>query len=210
MTDESALVPTLGRGNQGLYMDQKTAQPWSDLEKFRSYLDLLVRHRLDGRLQGKLDASGVVQQTLLEAHQGFSDFRGSNEGELAAWLRRILIRNLTDEARKLDAGKRDLHRERSLEQAVEQSSANLMAWLAQVQSSPSQQAAKHEQLAGLIAALAHLPEDQRTAVELHHLEGWSLAEVAEHMQRSKQAVAGLLFRALKRLRELLSVENEGE
>ena|SRR6516162_649996 len=191
-------------------MDQKAAKPASDLEKFRSYLGLLVRRRLDGRLQGKLDASGVVQQTLLEAHQGFSDFRGSSEGELAAWLRRILIRNLTDEARKLDAGKRDLHRERSLEQAVEQSSANLVAWLAQVQSSPSQQAVKHEQLADLISALAHLPEDQRTAVELHHLEGCSLADVAEHMQRSKQAVAGLLFRALKRLRELLSVENEGE
>jgi len=191
-------------------MDQKAAKPASDLEKFRSYLGLLVRRRLDGRLQGKLDASGVVQQTLLEAHQGFSDFRGSSEGELAAWLRRILIRNLTDEARKLDAGKRNLHRERSLEQAVEQSSANLMAWLAQVQSSPSQQAVKHEQLADLISALAHLPEDQRTAVELHHLEGCSLADVAEHMQRSKQAVAGLLFRALKRLRELLSVENEGE
>jgi RNA polymerase sigma-70 factor (ECF subfamily) len=191
-------------------MDRKDAKPGSDLEKFRSYLGLLVRRRLDGRLQGKLDGSGVVQQTLLEAHQGFSDFRGSSEGELAAWLRRILIRNLTDEARKLDAGKRDLHRERSLEQAVEQSSANLMAWLAQVQSSPSQQAVKHEQLADLISALAHIPEDQRTAVELHHLEGCSLAEVAEHMQRSKQAVAGLLFRALKRLRELLSVENEGE
>jgi RNA polymerase sigma-70 factor (ECF subfamily) len=191
-------------------MDRKDAKPGSDLEKFRSYLGLLVRRRLDGRLQGKLDASGVVQQTLLEAHQGFSDFRGSSEGELAAWLMRILIRNLTDEARKLDAGKRDLHRERSLEQAVEQSSANLMAWLAQVQSSPSQQAVKHEQLADVISALAHLPQDQRTAMELHHLEGCSLAEVAEHMQRSKQAVAGLLFRALKRLRELLSVENEGE
>lgn len=191
-------------------MDQKAAKPGSDLEKFRSYLDLLVRRRLDGRLQGKLDTSGVVQQTLLEAHQGFSDFRGSSEGELAAWLRKILIRNLTDEARKLDAGKRDLRRERSLEQAVEQSSANLMACLAQVQSSPSQQAAKHEQLADMIAGLAHLPEDQRTAVELHHLEGRSLAEVAAHMQRSKQAVAGLLFRGLKRLRELLSVENEGE
>ena len=41
-------------------MDQKAAKPASDLEKFRSYLRLLVRRRLDGRLQGKLDASGVV------------------------------------------------------------------------------------------------------------------------------------------------------
>jgi RNA polymerase sigma-70 factor (ECF subfamily) len=181
-----------------------------DLEKFRAYLDLLIRRRLDGRLQGKLDASGVVQQTLLEAHQGLADFRGNCEAEVAAWLRKILTRNLTDEVRKLSAGKRDLDRERSLEQAVEQSSANLASWLAQEQSSPSQKAVQQEQLLDMVAALARLPDDQRTAIELHHLEGWTLAEVATHMQRSKEAVAGLLFRGLKRLRELLAGNSEGE
>jgi RNA polymerase sigma-70 factor (ECF subfamily) len=184
-------------------MDQKVAKPDQRLERFRAYLDLLVRHRLDGRLQGKLDASGVVQQTLWEAYQGWAEFRGTSEAEVAAWLRRILVRNLTDEVRKLGAGKRDLARERSLEQAVEQSSANLAGLLALEQSSPSQQAARHEQMLELAAALAQLPADQRTAVELHHLEGCSLAEVGQAMQRSKEAVAGLLFRGLKRLRELL-------
>jgi RNA polymerase sigma-70 factor (ECF subfamily) len=184
-------------------MDQDLARTDPGLERFRAYLDLLVRRRLDGRLKGKLDASGVVQQTLWEAHQGWKDFRGKSEAEVAAWLRRILVRNLTDEMRKLAAGKRNLARERSLEQAVEQSSRNLAAWLAQEQSSPSQQAVRREQMLELAAALARLPEDQRTAVELHHLEGYSLAEVAQHMQRSKEAVAGLLFRGLKRLRELL-------
>ena len=177
--------------------------PDPGLEKYRAYLALLVRHRVDGRLQGKLDASGVVQQTLWEAHQGLKDFRGTTEAEVAAWLRRILVRNLTDEVRKLAAGKRDLARERSLEQAVEQSSANLAAWLAHDQSSPSEQAARQEQLVELAAAIDRLPEDQRTAVELHHLEGHSLAEVGRQMQRSKEAVAGLLFRGLKRLRQLL-------
>jgi RNA polymerase sigma-70 factor (ECF subfamily) len=185
-------------------MHHNPAKPQERLESFRPYLAFLVRHRLDGRLQGKLDASGVVQQTLWEAHQGLKDFRGNHEGELAAWLRQILIRNLTDEMRRLDASKRDLARERSLEQAVHQSSAKLEAWLAQEQSSPSQQAVRHEQMLDLAAALAQLPEDQRTAVELHHLEGYSLAEVGRHLERSKEAVAGLLFRGLKRLRELLS------
>jgi RNA polymerase sigma-70 factor (ECF subfamily) len=184
-------------------MDQDATKPDSGLEKFRAYLELLVRRRLGDRFQGKLDASGVVQQTLWEAHQGLKDFRGTSEAEVAAWLRRILVRNLTDEARKLAAGKRDLAREQSIEQAVEQSSANLAAWLAQDQSSPSQQAVRHEQMLELAAALAQLPEDQRTAVELHHLEGYSLIEVGQQMQRSKEAVAGLLFRGLKRLRELL-------
>jgi RNA polymerase sigma-70 factor (ECF subfamily) len=189
-------------------MDQGAAKPDQGLEKFRAYLDLLVRYRLDGRLQGKLDASGVVQQTLWEAHQGWRDFRGKSEAEVAAWLRQILVRNLTDQVRKLAAGKRDLARERSLEEAVQRSSANLAAWLAQEQSSPSQQAVRHEQILELTAALAQLPEEQRLAVELRHLEGYSLAEVGRQMQRSKEAVAGLLFRGLKRLRELLPKERE--
>jgi RNA polymerase sigma-70 factor (ECF subfamily) len=184
-------------------MDQDATAPDQGLERFRAYLNLLIRHRLDDRLQGKLDASGVVQQTLWEAHQGLKDFRGQSDAELAGWLRRILVRNLTDEVRKLAAGKRDLARERSLEKAVEQSSANLAAWLALDQSSPSQQAVRQEQMLELAAAIAELPEDQRTAVELHHLEGYSLAEVGLRMQRSKEAIAGLLFRGLKRLRELL-------
>jgi RNA polymerase sigma-70 factor (ECF subfamily) len=184
-------------------MEKDATRSDPELEKFRAYLELLVRRRLGDRFQGKLDASGVVQQTLWEAHQGLKDFRGNSEVEVAAWLRRILVRNLTDEARKLAAGKRDLARERSIEQAVEQSSANLAAWLAQDKSSPSQQAVRHEQMLALAAALARLPEDQRTAVELHHLEGYSLIEVGQQMQRSKEAVAGLLFRGLKRLRELL-------
>ena len=186
--------------------------PTSDhgLERYRPYLDLLVRHRLGARLQGKVDASGVVQQTLWEAHQGLKDFRGTCEAELTAWLRRMLVRNLTDEIRKLSAGKRDLGREQSLERAVEQSALNLAGLLAGQQSSPSQQAVRHEHLAELAAALAQLPDDQRTAVELHHLHDQSLAEVGRQMQRSKEAVAGLLFRGLKKLRELLSPGGEAD
>lgn len=187
-------------------MDSDIAKPDHGLEKFRAYLDLLVRQQIHGRLRAKLDASGVVQQTLWEAHQGWKDFRGRSEAEVAVWLRQILVRNLTDEIRKLAAGKRDRARERSLEAAVEQSSANLAALLAQKQSSPSQQAMRREQVLELAAALARLPEDQRTAVELHHLERYSLAEVGRQMNRSKEAVAGLLFRGLKRLRELIPEE----
>jgi RNA polymerase sigma-70 factor (ECF subfamily) len=179
------------------------------LEKFRPYLCLLARRQVDRRLQGKLDASGIVQQTLLEAHRGLAGFRGRSEPELAAWLRRILARNLADELRRLGAGKRDAARERSLEEAVDRSSADAAAWLAAGQSSPSQQAVWHEQLLRLAEALAGLPEDQRIAVELHHLEGYSLADVGREMGRSKEAVAGLLSRAVKRLRLLLPDEGRG-
>jgi RNA polymerase sigma-70 factor (ECF subfamily) len=172
-------------------------------ERFRSYLHLLARLDLDAQLAGKLDLSGVVQQTLLEAHQGRDGFRGQTEDEWAAWLRQILARNLIDEARKLKRANYDATRERSLDEALEASSARLEAWLAADQSSPSERAVRDEQLLHLADALAQLPADQQTAVVRHHLQGGSLAEVAQEMGRSKEAVAGLLHRGLTRLRALL-------
>ncbi len=178
-----------------------------DLERFREYLCLLARLQLGTRLQGKVDLSGVVQQTLLEAHQAAARLQGQGDGQVAAWLRQVLANNLRDEVRRFRAGVRDAARERSLEADLEDSSARLEAWLAAEQSSPSERVIRQEQLRALADALASLPADQRQAVERHHLNGWPLADVAREMGRSKGAVAALLFRELKKLRALLG--NEG-
>jgi RNA polymerase sigma-70 factor (ECF subfamily) len=90
-----------------------------------------------------------------------------------------------------------------MEAAFQQSSVRLEAFLRPPPSSPSEQAMRHEGLIQLAAVLAQLPDDQRTAVELHHLQGCTVAEVAAHLGRTEAAVAGLLRRGLKRLRELL-------
>jgi RNA polymerase sigma-70 factor (ECF subfamily) len=174
-----------------------------DLERFREYLLLLARLQLDPRWQAKLDPSDVVQQTLLQAYQARDQFRGQSAAELAAWLRQILARVLANVARDLGRDKRDVGRERSLEAALEESSARLEGWLAAEQSSPSESVERHERLLRLAEALAQLPKDQREAVTLHHLQGWSLAELAKHLGRSEAAVAGLLHRGFKKLRELL-------
>ncbi len=174
-----------------------------DLERYRAYLHLLGRLQLHGQVPGRLDLSGVVQETLLEAHRAGDRFPWGREGEEAAWLRRAFACNLADELRRLGTAARDVGRERSLEAALAESSARVEAWLAAEQTSPSQRAERAEQLLRLAAALPGLPEDQRAAVELHHLRGLSLAEVGERLGRSKEAVAGLLFRGLRKLRDLL-------
>jgi RNA polymerase sigma-70 factor (ECF subfamily) len=173
------------------------------LGRFREYLLLLARMHLGGQLQGKLDASDVVQQTLLEAYRKMAQFRGQSEAELAAWLRQMLACNLADALRALGRAKRDVARERSLEAALEASSARIGSWLAAEQSTPSQQAQRHEEVLRLAEALATLPEAQREAVVLRHCQGWSLAAISQHMGRSPAAVAGLLKRGLRHLRDHL-------
>jgi RNA polymerase sigma-70 factor (ECF subfamily) len=184
----------VGTGAEGL--DQ-------ELVKYREYLHLLARLQIDARLQGKLDLSGVVQQSLLDAHQARDQLQGRSEVERASWLRQVLAHNLADAVRKLRTGKRDVARERSLEEALDQSSTRLEAWLAAEQSTPSQQAERHERSVRLAEALAQLPENQRRAVELRHLQGQSLAETAAAVGCSKAAVVGLLHRGVAKLRQLL-------
>ena len=145
----------------------------------------------------------MVQQTLLEAHRKREQFRGTTEAERAAWLRQMLAFNLADARRHLGRARRDAGRERSLEQELEQSSIRLGSWLAAEQASPSEQAVRHEQAVGVAAALGRLPEANREAVVLRYYEGLSLDEISARLGRTPAAVAGLLKRGLKQLRQSL-------
>jgi RNA polymerase sigma-70 factor, ECF subfamily len=169
------------------------------LEEFRAYLHLLARLQTDPRLKGKVDPSGVVQQTLWEGYHALSTGPLPADAQVAALLRRMLANNLADEIRKNYADKRDVDRERSLDA----SSAQLEGFLAGALSSPEERAERNDELLGLARALEKLPEPQRQAVELHYLHGWRLEEIARHLDRSKAAVAGLLQRGLHKLREFL-------
>ena len=74
---------------------------------------LLARLQVEPALRDKVDLSGVVQQTLLEAieEQRKRSPRLRTEGQTAAWLRSILSHNLADRLRLLTARKRDGRKE---------------------------------------------------------------------------------------------------
>jgi RNA polymerase sigma-70 factor (ECF subfamily) len=169
-------------------------------ERYRDYLRSLADATLDRRLRGKVDLSGVVQQTLFEAHEAHGGIVNQPSDRQMAYLRRVLANNLNDEIRKLHTGRRDVRREQSLEAAIEQSSLNLEALLAGDDSLPGARIEREERALALAAALSKLPEAQREAIVLQHWHGRSLAEIAEELGRTRHAVAGLIRRGMRQLR----------
>src|SRR5262249_61538128 len=109
------------------------------LERFRGYLCALARIQVAARpwLAAKLDASDVVQQTLLKAHAARDQFRGGSRAEMAGGLRQILARTLANELRALGQARRDVGAERSLEADLHASSCRLAARRAAPQSTPT-------------------------------------------------------------------------
>ena len=174
------------------------------VEDYRSYLDLFARARVDPRIRHRVDASDLVQQTLLEAHEGKAHFRGQTTGELGAWLRQILARNLADALRDLRRDKRALAKERHLDEVVAGSSARLERWLTADQSSPSFAAERQEEFLRVADALATLPSSQREALVMRHWQGLKVAAIATQMERSPEAVAGLLQRGARALQRELA------
>lgn len=177
-----------------------------DLEEYRSYLKLMADLQLNPRLKVKGDASDMVQQTMLEAHRDFAGFRGKTDAELRAWLKTILTHNLLTVARRYGTDKRNAGREVSLQDQLDQSSALLHRQLVAEQTSPSVKMIKKERSEQLADALLKLLDDERSAVVLKHFHSWSVAEIAQHLGRTQEAVAGLLRRGLKKLRDHLSDE----
>jgi RNA polymerase sigma-70 factor (ECF subfamily) len=110
---------------------------------------------------------------------------------------------MADAARLAGRAKRDAVRERSLQQALEDSSARLEAWLAAEQSSPSARAERNETILRLADALGQLPAANREALVLRHCQGLSVAEISARLGRTPPAVAGLLKRGLAELRTLM-------
>lgn len=174
------------------------------LELYQSYLILIARVQVGRKLQAKVDAGDLVQETFLEAHRQFPNFRGTTEAELTAWLRRILAGQIALMIRRyLGTKGRDLELEQRLAREVDESSAMLEDALAGSGTSPSQQVSRREQAVLLAEALDKLPDDYREVIVLRHLEQLPFAEVSARMGRSEDSVQKLWMRALKGLRQAL-------
>jgi RNA polymerase sigma-70 factor (ECF subfamily) len=170
----------------------------------RSFVGIVARAEVESWMQAKVDASDLVQQTLLDAHRGWDGFRGTTEGEWLAWLRRILSNNTADYVRRYHGtAKRRARREVPLDRRLPGQSSVLVGDPSDPGDSPSQALMRLERQLEVAEALAKLPDDYQEVIMLRNLQRLPFSEVAARMGRSRPAVQMLWMRALEKLQETL-------
>src|SRR5262245_41959479 len=175
----------------------------------RNYLGVVARAQVESWLQAKVDASDLIQQTLLEAYRDFGNFRGSTEAEWLAWLRRILAHNAANFVRQYrGTDKRQARREVPLRPTGNSSQPGGLGDTADAGESPRQLLLRKERELQLADALAQLAPDHREVIFLRNLQRLSFQEVAERMGRSRPAVQMLWMRAIGKLQEVLGANGD--
>ena len=170
------------------------------LQACRPHLLVIAERELDARLRAKAGPSDIVQESFLDASRAFPRFIGGTEGEVRAWLCRILRNNIADLRDGTGAAKRDVSREESLDQGA----ADRKEALADDTPSPSSNVRRREEEERVEAALARLSEDHRRVIHLRYREHLPFKEIAKAIGRSVDAVQKLWERAIKQLQTILA------
>lgn len=170
------------------------------LQWYSNYLSVLASTQLDQRLRRRVNPSDLVQETMLAAHRDFGGFRGASQPELLGWLRKILINTLhRTVATHVGAGKRDIRREISIDQAsarLDESACTMAATLPSQGESPSAPMRARERSVEFANQLSQLKPDYRDVIVMRVLQGLSFEEIGQRMDRTSGATRMLWLRAL--------------
>lgn len=169
----------------------------------RNYMGLVARAQVESWLRVKVDASDLVQQTMLEAHRDFKRFQGQSEKEWLAWLRRILAHNMADFVRCYRGTSKRAGREVPI-RLGDTTAAFGAPEPAAPGPTPSQEFLQIDAELRVAEAVSRLPPDYQEVIMLRNLQRLPFAEVAERMERSRPAVQMLWMRAIRRLQEILA------
>jgi RNA polymerase sigma-70 factor (ECF subfamily) len=170
-------------------------------------LSRFIAGRLPPDVAAIAGAEDVLQDTFVAAFRDIRKFQPCDNGSFSGWLTTIAEHQVLCTLDRLRAQKRG--GQRKLVQPAGGQASSMMNLVEQLSDSgdsrnrPSGQAAKREAVKAVQVGLASLPESQRAAIRLRHLDGKSVAETAAELGRPPGAVRGLLQRARKTLRGAL-------
>jgi RNA polymerase sigma-70 factor (ECF subfamily) len=150
-----------------------------------------VRNLIRYLLRGDGEVDDMAQEALIAIARGLPGYRG--EGKLTSWSDRIVVRTVFAELRR----DRKHHAERDV-------GADLS-----LVSHPGSPPDRYAERRGRVELLDRLPEDQRRALVLHHVVGFSVAEVARELDVPLETVRSRLRLGKARFRALHQTESEG-
>jgi RNA polymerase sigma-70 factor (ECF subfamily) len=198
-TDVQDLVRRMASGDQ-----QAVAEAFA---RYRSRLRRMVLLRLDRRLQGRVDASDVLQEAYLDVAQRAAEYAVNPSLPLFLWLRWLTGQRLLIVHRHhLKTKMRDVGQEVSLHRGAlpQASSVSLAAQLLGRLTAPSLAAMRAEMQLRLQEALNGMDPLDREVLTLRHFEELTNGETARVLGIQKSAASNRYVRALERLREVLS------
>jgi len=188
-------------------------QALTDLfQRHRDRLRRMVELRMDARLQGRVDASDVLQDAFLDAAAHVDWYLNGSELPPFLWLRLVVSQRLANYHRQHFGTKmRDLAQEVSLyrDPLPQASSAALASMLLGRLTSPSHAAIRAEQVLQVQEALNALDPLDREVIALRQFEELSRAETAQVLGITEEAGAKRYLRALRRLKAVLEARPDG-
>ena len=188
-------------------------QALTDLfQRHRDRLRRMVELRMDARLQGRVDASDVLQDAFLDATTQLDTFLRGSELSAFLWLRLVVSQRLANYHRQHVGTKmRDVGQEVALyrDPLPQASSAALASMLLGRLTSPSNAAIRAEQVLQVQEALNALDPLDREVIALRQFEELSRAETAQVLGITEEAGAKRYMRALRRLKAILAVQPGG-
>jgi RNA polymerase sigma-70 factor (ECF subfamily) len=165
-------------------------------EKYHRRLAVLVHFKLSPRDRDFAEVDDVVQETCLRAFRDVGRFTYQSPGSFLRWLSSIADHVIIDRVRYR-------HREcRAGEEVPFRSLSNPLGPDPADTKTPSRLFGQKEAVERLLDRLGALPEDYRQAIVLAKIEGLTTAEMAERLGKPREAVALLVYRAVKRFRAL--------
>lgn len=179
------------------------------IEDCRPYLLMIANSEMESQLGAKAGASDLVQNAMVSAHRCLDNFQGKSRQEWLGWLRAILLNDVKQERRKYRAARRDMNRERPLDNG-DDAEPRPKPQLGDELATPSQAAIRDEESALLHRALSQLKPEDRQVIELCTFENLTYAQVGEKMGRSAEAVRKLYSRAFLRLQKVMESPRESE
>jgi len=176
-------------------------------QRHRDRLRRMVELRMDARLQGRIDASDVLQDGFLDLAKRVDSYLSDSRLPVFLWLRLVVSDRLAMVHRHhLGTRMRDAAQEVSLyrDPLPQASSAALAAMLLGRMTSPSNAAIRAEQILQVQEAINSLDPVDREVVALRHFEQLSRAETAVVLGITEEAGAKRYIRALKKLKTILA------